>query len=459
MSKVRVLHISKYYHPFIGGTELVARQCVRALQDAGSEYEQAVICFDHRGMKGSSPKEKSKDSVDLVDGVRVVRCACEAKVASQSLSFSYRRRLLAVFEQFRPDIVVLHYPNPFAAHYLLSFLKPEQKLVIFWHLDIVKQKVLGKIFNGQNHRLLERADRLIAASPNYVEGSPWLKQYRGKCVIIPDCIEDESDVESTAIGNEKTAGGTHVNNSSAGESCNDEADYAPDVVTCLESRLRERYAGKILCFAVGRHVEYKGFRYLIEAAEYLDERFVIVIAGAGPLTDVLKKQVETLRETWAQTKVFKNDFSKEGTPEDVSEGESEKMPGESSGHPEILFAGLIPDAERRAYLHACDIFCFPSITKNEAFGIALAEAMYCGKPAVTFTIEGSGVNFVSLGGVTGIECPNRDSRAYAEALLLLADRPDLREQYGEAAKRRVEEHFLYRQFSEQIRQLFLDLTG
>ena len=174
---------------------------------------------------------------------------------------------------------------------------------------------------------------------------------------------------------------------------------------------------------------------------------------------MLKKQVETLRETWAQTKVFKNDFSKEGTPEDVSEGESEKMPGESSGHPEILFAGLIPDAERRAYLHACDIFCFPSITKNEAFGIALAEAMYCGKPAVTFTIEGSGVNFVSLGGVTGIECPNRDSRAYAEALLLLADRPDLREQYGEAAKRRVEEHFLYRQFSEHIRQLFLDLTG
>ena len=45
------------------------------------------------------------------------------------------------------------------------------------------------------------------------------------------------------------------------------------------------------------------------------------------------------------------------------------------------------------------IFCFPSITRNEAFGIALAEAMYCGKPAVTFTIEGSGVNFVSLDGV------------------------------------------------------------
>ena len=426
MRKVRILHISKYYHPFVGGTELVARQCVRALaeterrtgKDEGFRsgrcnvdghpqrpaYEQAVICFDHKGMKGSSAGEKPEDSVDLVDGVRVVRCACEAKVASQSLSFSYRRRLQAVFEQFRPDIVVLHYPNPFAAHYLISFLKPEQKLVIFWHLDIVKQKYLGKLFNGQNERLLERADRLIAASPNYVEGSPWLRKYREKCVIIPDCIEDEEQTDEAAR---------------------------------IELFLRKRFADKILCLAVGRHVEYKGFRYLIEAAKYLDERFVIVIAGVGPLTEELKRQAEDISKL-------------------KSGGSGQKT---RTHEPQIIFAGLVSDAERKAYLHACDIFCFPSITKNEAFGIALAEAMYCGKPAVTFTIDGSGVNFVSLGGVTGIECPNRDSRAYAEALLLLADRPDLREQYGKAARKRVEEHFLYRQFAGNIRQLFRDLSG
>ena len=388
MKKVRVLHISKYYYPFSGGTELVARHCVKALKDAGAdEYEQAVFCFDHKGMKGSYAGERSKDSVDLVDGIRVVRCACEAKVASQSLSFSYRRRLQAVFQQFDPDIVVLHYPNPFGTHYLLSFLKPHQKLIIFWDLDIVKQKILARMFAGQTRRLLERTDYVVAASPNYIEGSPWLGQYCEKCVVIPNCIDNAG----------------------------------------LDGAYPEYPKDKILCLAVGRHVEYKGFRYLIEAAQYLDDRFEIVITGGGPLTEELEEQAEELKR-------------------------------HQTGFPEIIFAGLVSDEELKRYLHACDIFCFPSITRNEAFGIALAEAMYCGKPAVTFTIEGSGVNFVSLDGVTGIECPNRDSRAFAEAMKLLADRPDLREKYGAAARKRVEENFLYAQFAKNFRKLVAELA-
>ena len=463
MRRVRVLHISKYYYPFSGGTELVARQCVRALQnvtcqdeyvrltgedvqenefqrkDTGKNdslqktgqyvFEQVVFCFDHKGMKGSSVKERSEDSVEVIDGIRVVRCRCEAKVASQSLSFSYRRRLLGIFRRFKPDIVVLHYPNPFGAHYLLSFLEPDQKLVIFWHLDIVKQKALGRLFAGQNHRLLERADRLIPASPNYVEGSPWLRQFREKCVIIPDCIDD---ARILSLSGSSASSSPSRSKGEKGEGKE------------LSDWIRERFAGKILCLAVGRHVEYKGFRYLIDAARYLDENYVIVITGEGPLTEELKQQAEALRQQ-----------AEEVGPK--SKEVSTKPDGQRR-FPEIVFAGLVSDEELQAYLHACDIFCFPSITKNEAFGIALAEGMYCGKPAVTFTIEGSGVNYVSLGGVTGIECPNRDSQAYADAIRLLAENSELREQYGQAAKKRVEEHFLYKQFAERIRNLFMEVA-
>ena len=62
------------------------------------------------------------------------------------------------------------------------------------------------------------------------------------------------------------------------------------------------------------------------------------------------------------------------------------------------------------------MFCFPSISKNEAFGLALAEGMYYEKPAVTFTIPGSGVNYVSLNRVTGIEVENRNVEKYADAM-------------------------------------------
>ena len=110
-----------------------------------------------------------------------------------------------------------------------------------------------------------------------------------------------------------------------------------------------------------------------------------------------------------------------------------------------------------AYYLACDIFCFPSITKNEAFGIALAEGMYFAKPAVTFTIPGSGVNYVNLADVTGIECPNGDVRAYANALKTLADNPELREEYGKAAKQRVEENFMYEELKLEIRNLITEM--
>lgn len=379
---LKVLHISKYYYPFSGGTEQIARDAVVALKDVPG-CEQLVFAFDH-----GTPKE-SKDSRDVVDGIDVIRCRCFAKIASQSVSATYGKRLLAAFDEFNPDVVILHYPNPFATRYLLKILKkrPGIKLVTYWHLDIVKQKFLKVFFKGQNRRLISRSSKIIATSPNYVEGSEWLSSAPGKCVVVPNCINEnrltvDQEVERRA------------------------------------EELREEHKGKTVCLAVGRHVEYKGFKYLIDASRYLGDDFVIGITGKGPLTDELKAQ--------------------------------------ASGDSKINFLGLVSDVDLKAWLMTCDIFCFPSVTKNEAFGLALAEGMYFGHPAVTFTIEGSGVNYVSLDGVTGIECPNADSRAYAEALKKLSSDEALRSSYGEAARQRVIDNFTYATFKKNIIDL---LTG
>ena len=193
-----------------------------------------------------------------------------------------------------------------------------------------------------------------------------------------------------------------------------------DEIRARADELRRQYGeDRILCFGIGRHIPYKGFRYLVEASRYLDERFVVLIGGKGELTESLKAQ--------------------------------------AAGDDKVRFLGRLSDGDLLACYLACDIFCFPSITKNEAFGIALAEGMSFEKPAVTFTIPGSGVNFVNLDGVTGIECPNGDSRAYAAALTRLADDKQLRRQYGAAAAQRVRENFLSGQFAANIRSLFSDL--
>ena len=365
----KILHISKYYYPFSGGTEQIARDVVLAIK---GKYEQKVIAFnDGKG-----------DKTDNIDGIEIIKCGCFTKIAAQSLSTSYRKHLHQAMRNFKPDIVVFHYPNPFVAALLLRELKrTEAKLIVYWHLDIIRQKYLKVLFAPQNRRLLKRAEKVIATSPNYIEGSKWLQSVKEKCVVIPNCI----NVERMAI--------TH------------------DIQKRAEE-IRAKNSDKTICVAVGRHTEYKGFTYLIQSSKLLDDRFVIYITGTGELTEKLHKEA--------------NDDKK------------------------VVFTGRIDDAELKALILASDIFCFPSITKNEAFGLALAEGMYYGKPAVTFTIPGSGVNYVSINGETGIEVENRNVDEYANALKTLADNKELRDRYGKAGKKRVEENFLSTQFGENI---------
>ena len=364
----RILHISKYYYPFRGGTEQIAQDCVNALK---GKYEQAVICFN----------DVNEDKTDRVDGIKVIRCGSFATIFSQALSRNYGKRLKRVIEKFKPDIIIFHYPNPFVAMYMLRYIPKDCKLAIYWHLDIVKQKLLGILFEGQNKKLVERADILIATSPTYVEGSPWLNNAKEKCKVVPNCINVER-LQST-----------------------------PEV-DARAAEIRKANKDKVICVAVGRHTEYKGFKYLIRAAHLLDDRFQIYITGKGEETENLKAEA----------------------------GDDKK----------IHFLGLVDDTELKGYLTAMDIFCFPSITKNEAFGLALAEGMYYGKPAVTFTIPGSGVNYVNINGETGLEVENRNVKEYADALRKLADDEELRKRLGNAGKKRVEGLFLNIQYSDNI---------
>lgn len=364
----RVLHISKYYAPFIGGTEQVAQDAVNAL---ASFAEQKVLCYNH----------EVGNKVEFVDGIEVIRCHCQKKLFSQSIALCFGKTLRAVIKDFKPEIVIFHYPNPYAAHFLLQELPKDVKLIVYWHLDITRQKILGKLFHLQNRALLRRADSVIATSPNYVKGSKYLNKFAEKCVVIPNCI-DESRLSVTEESSR------------------------------LAKKIKAENPKKILCLAVGRHVPYKGFEYLIKASKLLDDRFVINIIGEGELTNDLKKMAA--------------DDSK------------------------VKFLGKVGDTVLKAYYLASDVFCFSSISKNEAFGIALAEAMYFGLPAVTFTIEGSGVNYVSKNGESGIEVPNRNVEEYARALKKLADSSELRERLGKSASSRVAENFLFTQYKQSL---------
>lgn len=367
---MRILHISKYYYPYIGGVENICKYIV----DNSVGHQVAVLCFN----------EKSNDCIDEVDGVKVYRVGAWLTIARQALSLSYFTMLRKAIKEFKPDVIQFHWANPFPAAVLLTMLPKDIKLVVHWHMDIIKQAKIYPFIKPVENRLLKRADRIVVTSPQYRDGSKPLQPFKGKVRVVPNSIDEDV--------------------------------FKPRMYDVFRIRdIQSKYQNRPIVFFVGRHIQYKGLPYLLEAEKYIKSDCVVLIAGNGPLTESLKKQCESDR---------------------------------------VHFIGRLSDEELRWHHYAADVFAFPSITKNEAFGVALAEAMYCYTPAVTFTIEGSGVNWVNLNGKTGIEVPNRDCKAFGEAIDKLLSDKALAEKYAQAGHQRVVDNFTIPKMMEKMNEVY-----
>ncbi len=366
----KILQISNYYYPHIGGIEKTAQYLAEGMKN----FETRVVCFGDNNYVEEG-----------INGIVIYRMKTNFKIASQSISFQYYRKLKKIVDEFNPDAIFLPAPNPFLCYMVLN-LVGNRKLAVLWHSDIIKQSKLYTLVKKQENKLLCRSDAIFVTSPIYKDNSIPLRPYKDKIKILPSAIDiTKFDVKSERI------------------------DKIADEIMNQATR-------PIVLF-VGRHVPYKGLQYLVEAGKHLKTDCTIVIAGTGPLTDSLKA-------------VADNRFE---------------------------FVGRIDDDTLKAYLRVADIFAFPSITKNEAFGLALVEAMYCKCVPVTFSIPGSGVNWVSLHGVTGLEVENSNAIQLAAAIDTLLNDSQLREGMAEKAHQRVIDNFTTDVEIKIANQLFNDL--
>lgn len=183
--------------------------------------------------------------------------------------------------------------------------------------------------------------------------------------------------------------------------------------------LREKYKNTKIILFVGRLVSYKGINYLIEISKLINDNYKILIIGDGPLEKSLK----------------------------------EKAKGDRS----IIFLGRVSDQELRVYLHIAYLFTFPSITKNEAYGLALAEALYCGVPAVTFDIPGSGVSWVNQNEVTGLVVEHENLLKFSGAIKRILNDENLREVFSLNAKKWARKNFLVEDVVEKIKKIYKNL--
>lgn len=241
---MKILHISKFYPPFMGGIESVAFELVDGMNRRGLVSDVLCANVGPRTVREQHP-----------DGYRIVRAGAFAKVLSTSMSPALIVETASMARHY--DVLHVHMPDPMAA-LALWLTRPRGKVVLHWHSDVVNQRRALKLYEPLQDWILRRADAIIATSAPYAEASPSLRAHASKVEVVPIGI--------TPVPH-------------------------PDAAQRAEA-LQARYPGRKIVFALGRMTYYKGFDVLIDAARTLPADSIVLVGGGGELLQTYRDRVK-----------------------------------------------------------------------------------------------------------------------------------------------------------------------
>lgn len=191
------------------------------------------------------------------------------------------------------------------------------------------------------------------------------------------------------------------------------ADFDED----LYKKLKNDNENNKIILTVGRLVKLKGFNYVLEAVKQIKNTRLYII-GEGPLR---KDYERYITENHLEYKI-----------QMLGEINNEKM--------------------KNSYFKACNLLVVPSI-RTESFGITQLEAMKYSKPVIN-TALGTGMNYVSINKETGLTVAPENVEQLADAINELKDNDEIRLQYGQNARNRVEKLFDLVKISKEYRKLY-----
>jgi glycosyltransferase involved in cell wall biosynthesis len=336
----------------------------------------------------------SKDSVENSMGMTIHRYATNLKIASANLS------LKLMYKPLDEDVEIVHahynipLPDLSASRYAK---KKHLPFIITYHADAQEsggnfiRNTATAFYNKYIlDKVLSNADIIIATSKSYIDESKYLGNYRDKVRVVPNGI----NLEDFEIGLSK-------------EECRSELGLPQDK--------------KIILF-FGNIVAYKGPDVLLKAFEIVKNSYpevVLLFAGRGGM----QRELE--------------DLSRE-------KGISDK----------VIFAGFIDEELKPLYYHCADIFCLPSVTLAEAFGIVNLEAMACGLPVVSSKL--GGIPDIVQNGRNGIVVEPGNIESLADALLTLLEDDELRKRMSSEGKN-MSEDYDWNKIAEETEKIYDEL--
>ena len=180
--------------------------------------------------------------------------------------------------------------------------------------------------------------------------------------------------------------------------------------------------GKKLVLFVGRIVPHKGLDYLIDSAEFTPENVSYLIVGRGEYLSPLRRKAR-----------------------------------EKGVDKRIIFAGKVSSKLLPNYYAASDVFVLPSISRLEAFGLVVLEAMASGKPVIISNIPG--VTELITDGEEGLHVEPMNAKDLADKINQVLSDEKLGKRMGQTGREKVEREFSWDRVTGQIEKIYEEVTG
>lgn len=234
---LRVLHIGKFFPPYLGGMEVFLADLIEAQRAQGIE----AFALVHGTPLPDDPPW-------------LVRVPVQFNLVYAPIAIGFRSALGRAIRRFQPDVLHLHLPNNSALWALTLPAARKVPCVVHWHSDVVVSDIKLSValayflYRPFEHAVLDRAQMIFATSPPYLEASAPLQPWRSKCEVIPLGINLRR----------------------------------PPPPATLRSELQWGAKTQLRLLSIGRLTYYKGFETLIKAVQAMPG-VELVIAGEGEL--------------------------------------------------------------------------------------------------------------------------------------------------------------------------------
>ncbi|HEX5091313.1 MAG TPA: glycosyltransferase [Burkholderiales bacterium] len=236
---MKILQHAKGYHTSLGGIERVVEELVPELARY-PDLEVDVLC--------QGPEHRQ---ADLPGRGRIYQERATLAISAAALSVGDYRTWRAIASRY--DAIHVHAPWPQSSLNLL-LSRFDGAVIVHWHSDIVRQRLLYRGYRWLERRMLERADMILATSPKLLEESTALEGFRQKARAAPIGIAESRE------------------------------QFAENEIAAARAKI----GGRGIVFTLGRLVPYKGFEYLVRAAASLAPDARVLIGGEGPLRGELE---------------------------------------------------------------------------------------------------------------------------------------------------------------------------